>query len=238
VSAIVSLIDPIKSFIEALSTNYGAGGFFVAAFLSNLIPFFPAIYLGFLAVASAFSKSAWDVILLTVSAGVGAGLGKFVVFGASEILGKKFIKGEKRERVEQALRASKIGVFVLVVLFAALPLPDDVLYIPLGAAGFKATTFLVGVIIGKIILTGIVTGLSSTASWIVKYFVSSGRSENPALLAGLTALLILFTGLLLMLVYYVDWMRVTEALTQKGWGEGLRTFLDEVKNMFKRSSPG
>ncbi len=234
----MAIVESIKRLIEGLSTNYGAGGFFIAAFVSNLIPFFPAIYLGFLAIASAFSKSLWNIVLLTLSAGVGAGLGKFVVFGTSGILGRRFMKEEKRVRIEKAFSASKIGIFILVVLFAALPLPDDVLYIPLGAAGFKSTTFLVGVVVGKVILTGIVTGLSSTASWIVKYFVGSEKPESPLLLAILTAIMVFFTGILLMMVYYVDWMKVTEALTQRGWGEGFRVFAIEVKNMFKRGSRG
>ena len=235
--SLTSLVESLKAFIEDLSSSYSYEGFFLAAFFTNMVPFFPAIYLAFLAIASAVAKSIWDIALLTLSAGVGAGFGKFIVFAASDAFGKKFMKKEKRESMKRILQNSKTSILALVILFAATPLPDDVLYIPLGTAGFKSSTFLLGVTLGKIILTGVVTGVSSSASWIAKYVsstVSTGGSHSPVFWGVTTSIYAFLTLLLIVLVYYVDWVKVTEAIAQNGWKEGAIAFAREFKRALKR----
>ena len=235
--SLTGLAESLKAFIEGLSSSYSYGGFFLAAFFTNMIPFFPAIYLAFLAIASAVAKNVWDIVLLTLSAGAGAGLGKFIVFIASDAFGRKFMKKEKRESMKKVLQNSKTSILALVILFAATPLPDDVVYIPLGTAGFKSSTFLLGVTLGKIILTGIVTGVSSSASWIAKYIsstVSTEGSHSPVFWGVTTSIYAFLTLLLIILVYYVDWVKVTEAIAQNGWREGAIVFAREFKRAFRR----
>ena len=234
--ALAGITGSLKEFIEGLSSSYSYGGFFFAAFFTNLIPFFPAIYLAFLAIASAVTNNIWDIVLLTLSAGIGAGFGKSMVFIASDVFGRKFMKKEKRENMRKILQNSKTSILALVIVFAATPLPDDVVYIPLGTAGFKFSTFLLGVTMGKVILTGIVTGISSSASWLAKYVTSSISTEgshSPVFWGVTTSIYAALTVLLIIIVYYVDWVRVTKAIAEKGWKDGAIIFTKEFKRAMK-----
>ena len=204
--------------------------------MSNLIPFFPAIYLSVVAVTSAVSPSLERLALLVVVSGLGAGLGKVIVFLFSSMMGKRFLKSSKRESLEELLRATSIGVFLVVLVFAALPLPDDVLYIPLGVAGYSMALFATAVVIGKIILTGLVALLGSGLIRVLKFLseVSATTRTNNLLSVVIVAAVIVVTGLILAVILYVDWTRVAEALAVRGWRNALHVFLRELARLFKR----
>lgn len=218
----------IEAFIESLR-SYGLAGLFLASLLSNLIPMFPAIYLSLVMILSAIMEGiAWKLIVILVG-GIGAGLGKFIVFYTSNIVGKRAFKAKRRE-LEKLMQATGRSMGLIVFLFAALPLPDDVLYIPLGAAGYKPTTFLFAVTTGKIVLTAIVSGLGSTANKIIQWMIMSG---DTGYLSYAEALLVLVIGtaIFLTVIYYVNWSRVLEATLRGGFIAGAKAFLLELKRL-------
>ncbi len=217
----------IEAFIESLR-SYGLAGLFLASLLSNLIPMFPAIYLSLVVILSAIMEGvAWKLIVILVG-GIGAGLGKFIVFYTSNIVGKRAFKAKRRE-LEKLMQATGRSMGLIVFLFAALPLPDDVLYIPLGAAGYKPTTFLFAVTTGKIVLTAIVSGLGSTANRIIQLLISG----DAGYLSYAEALLVLVIGtaIFLTVIYYVNWSKVLEATLKGGFIAGAKAFLLELKRL-------
>ena len=206
--------------------TYGALGFMAAAFVSNLIPGFPAVYLTVVVSYSIASHGdPWGLMELIVAGGVGAGLGKFVEFYLSGLLGSRVrAVREKRRSLERVLARTRLGVALLVFLFAALPLPDDVLYIPLGAAGFSKAVFLIAVILGKTALTAIVAALGVAASWLL------GRGLTPGSIAGLA----IGTTAILVLVFAVDWERILDGYAESGWRGAAKAFAEELVSLVTR----
>jgi len=90
-------------------------------------------------------------LILGVVAGMGAALGELVGYGfgwAGRKIGKKRLK----ERLEKAERMfKKYGGFFALILFAATPLPDDIVGIVSGILKYEIKRFFIAVLIGKII---------------------------------------------------------------------------------------
>ncbi len=216
----MSLEDVIHSFRE-----YGPLGLFLAAFISNLIPGFPALYLTLVGAYGAFTHDIRGEILVILSAGVGAGLGKVVVFFTSSFLaGRSARIRSKREEYAWLLKQGRLGIFILVILVASLPLPDDVLYIPLGISGFSLLWFSLGVIIGKILLTLLVYYLGNAYWSLLEGAMGEGAVPLPLAIAGL----VIGTVLLTAIIFLMDWKRIYEEYTRRGIVKAFIVFLEEL----------
>jgi len=188
--------------------SHGPLGILVSAFASNLIPGFPAIYLTLvLSYAAANEGDKLALAIAVVAGGLGAGLGKFVEFYVSDVLSGRIKRlRKKREALMHILKRTRWEVALLVFLFAALPLPDDVLYIPLGAAGFSKVAFILSVVLGKMVLTALVAGAGALLGWLFR--------EN---LVVSLAVLTLGTAFILALTFGVNWEAVVKAYDSSGW---------------------
>ncbi len=202
--------DELAAVISALD-QYGIPGLFLAAFLSNLIPGFPALYLALVATYATIVGDPAKNILAIVAAGVGAGLGKLVLFMISGSIAKrsKWFRA-KRESAQWFIRKVGKSILITVFLFAALPLPDDIVYIPLGAAGYQAIPFFIAVILGKIVLTAIFVFLGAAWREILLNY-GQGLSLEAVILATVAAGLVFSYVVLSM-----DWKRVYEAYESRG----------------------
>lgn len=204
----------VVGFIEELN-EFGPIGLFLISFISNAIPGFPAIYLAFVGSYALVASDIGHSILAIVVSGVGAGLGKVLVFMSSRALGHASKRLQRvRENTEWLGEEAEKGVFILVLLFAALPLPDDLLYIPLGLTGFKAVSFTIAVVLGKIILTGLVFFLGKAyKSAFNALFAAQGQENLGLLVGGMIAASIVATAV----IFSMDWKKIYMAYKKEGW---------------------
>ncbi len=125
---------------------------YVGIFIINLIGastiIFPMPAAAFVLASGAFLNP----VLLGLSAGLGAALGELVGYGLG--LGSRKI-GEKKfdkELLKAEKMFEKYGGFVTLMVFAATPLPDDVVGVVAGILNYKVKKFFIAVLIGKIVL--------------------------------------------------------------------------------------
>lgn len=148
-------IGDFIAWIYILTQNYGYLGASILSFLSSLILFIPIPYLLIVFGLSAPSFGLNPVILALTST-LGATLGKIVIYYIG-VGGRKLLGEERRKSLEFGkLVVGKYGALA-VFLFAITPLPDDVLYIPLGIIGYNVLNFFAYCFIGKFLLTLVVT---------------------------------------------------------------------------------
>ncbi len=206
--------------------EYGPPGLFLVSFISNAIPGFPAIYLTFIGTYAAVVEDPAGGILAVVLSGVGAGLGKLFVFLSSRTLaGLSEAVRRKREEARWIVDEAGKGIFIMVFLFAALPLPDDLLYIPLGLTGYRIFSFAAAVILGKIVLTAMAYLLGRAYRSAFERFLAGETGVNmDALFAGI----IVGTVIVSAIVLAMDWRRIYEAYRSRGPLHGLAVMLLEV----------
>ena len=217
---VVSLVNELR--------GYGPAGLFVLAFISNLVPGFPAVYLSLLASYAVISGASLESLATVLGVGVAAGLGKFALFALSKHLGSRIEAVRRRRELFELLRARRGGVALTVFLFAALPLPDDLLYIPLGVAGFNTALFLVSVVAGKIAMAFIVFTLGSTARWAIELSLPRLGELTLTKISALVVATIVPALLLTYIVINIDWLRVYKAYAENGEREAAKTLAKEV----------
>lgn len=208
--------------IVALVNQYGLWGVFLASFIGNAIPYSAVPYVAFILAYSATS-SLESYLAVSLAGGLGATLGKILIFTVSRI-GRKSLSEETKENTEYfvSLMKRKYMGFLIIVLFAITPLPDDVIYVPLGIAGYELLNFILGVFIGKFFLVLLVFMLGKGA-----YSILETSFNSHYIWLGLS-LLVLATFYLILMVFYLDWKKVILTLTEKGLKEALLQFLKET----------
>ncbi len=202
----------LEGFLETLE-NYGLLGIFLVSFLGNTIPYSTVPYLVLVAAYAASLETTWDYLAVSILGGLGAGLGKVVVYYIGRTA-RIALPQQTRDQLERFAKLFEKSTFIAVFLFAALPLPDDLLYIPLGVARYNVWLFTLAVVTGKIVITGTTVFFGSA----LKSLVSYASSINP-LLSLLSAAILTVVSILF--VSKMNWESIIEAYQERGAGRAL-----------------
>ncbi|MGI0001768.1 MAG: YqaA family protein, partial [Nitrososphaeraceae archaeon] len=133
--------------------SFGYLGVFTASFVGSVIVFVPVPYFPVL-VAAALSEQL-DPNLISLVSAVGVLLAKMIIFYAS-YYGRNILSDKTKQRMyplQKVLRRyGGLGAFIV----ALTPIPDDVVYIPLGLARYSPWKFAIATFSGKFILNEII----------------------------------------------------------------------------------
>ncbi|MFX1450448.1 MAG: hypothetical protein ACFFCM_06385 [Promethearchaeota archaeon] len=161
------LIKIVYGFKNAFGPEWGIYMIFLAVFLisifGNMTVIFPVPYtiaLSIITILPEFdmtpnlfnlNPNPFNIILLSIFAGLGAGLGEITAY----LLGRGSAKTLEDTSYGQSLHGLKSKVekgwaIPLMLLFAATPIPDDPLLLVLGIVGYSLTRMTIVYIFGKI----------------------------------------------------------------------------------------
>ena len=186
-------------------TELGYVGILVISFVSSLIPFIPLPYFPVLITAS-FNPNFNPHIISIVSA-LGIVGAKTIIFFIS-YYGRKILsdKTKKRMRPLQNL-VSRYGWFGAFIA-ALTPIPDDIVYIPLGLAKYNPWKFATATFAGKFLMNeSIVWGSIFLGRPFVENILSSDTTDQTSLIIAA----IVSTIVLAIVVYFslrIDWAKV------------------------------
>lgn len=94
-----------------------------------------------------------DPLALAIVGASGATLGRFVLLQASSYF-RRFLGAERKtslEKIGNYLRSKKIGYFLASFVFAATPLPDNMLFITYGLMKAKSAQIYIGYWLGRLV---------------------------------------------------------------------------------------
>ena len=193
--------EAIEAFLQPLS-GYAPLFVFVVSFIGSLIAFIPIPYFPLLSVLAL----TYEPISLIASASIGSSLAKLIIFMVSFWGGKKI--GEKRrDKMKPLLEIVKKYGWIAAFLAAATPIPDDMIYIPLGVLRYNPYYFFISTFLGKVIINTLVILGTKWTLPIVFYFIESTPSS---LWLPITILLITVTILIIYVIMSLDWNKVSE----------------------------
>lgn len=220
--------------VEILELFKGLGlfGVFLSSFVSNLVPYSALPYL---AMVAAYSAASPEARLVTVVAGaLGATAGKIALYLIARLAGRRLTTGRASRNVELLKKIiGRKSVFLSVLLFAALPLPDDIIYIPLGAIGYSIVYFVIPLLIGKMMIVSFAAFLGARARFLFEYTLE----VNPVYLLITIPFMVFVTVEIVLVSLFVDWVKVYESLVNRGGREALRTFAHEAFSVITFRSP-
>lgn len=184
--------------------NFGYLGVFTASFIGSIIVFVPVPYFPIL-VAAALNKQL-DPNLISLSSALGVLLAKMIIFYAS-YYGRRVLSEKTKRRMSPLQRVLRryggLGAFIA----ALTPIPDDLVYIPLGLARYSPWKFAIATFSGKFILNEIIVWSSVFLGRpFFDTFISADIDPVYVVLGALISLTIL--GITVYLYIRVDWASV------------------------------
>ena len=193
-------IDQLFSFYD----DFGYLGILLISFVGSIIVFVPIPYFPVL-ITAAFNDNL-NPTLIALSSAIGAVIAKLIIFYASyygrNMLSSK-IKGKMIPLQRLLGRYGAIGAFIAAVS----PIPDDIVYIPLGLAKYSPWKFAIATFLGKFVLNEMfVIG----AIYFGKPFVNNmmSNSTNMDYLIVVTIASVAALGAIIYFALKIDWAKI------------------------------
>lgn len=135
--------------IFPIDPEVGYLGLVLVSFFGSLIPFVP--FPAFILLATMSTTDEFDLNIITITSAVASAAAKQIIFTLS-YGGRKIISEQTRKRIKPFERLVKRYGAGAAFVAAATPIPDDLIYIPLGLAKYNPLKFFIATLIGKIVL--------------------------------------------------------------------------------------
>ena len=190
--------------IFPFAPEVGYIGLGLVSFIGSLIPFVPIPSFVLLATMSVGEQ--FDIHILALISAFTATIAKQIIFYAS-YGGRRMIseKTKKRMRPFQKLVKRYGGAAAFVA--AATPIPDDMVYIPLGLAKYNPKRFFIATLSGKIVLCYIIVLISHYTGLSILEPILEDIDDPFAIYAGIIVFGAIMTAIVILLLR-LDWARI------------------------------
>jgi len=132
-------------------------GLTIVSFFGSLIPFVPIP--SFVLVATMAVGEQFDIHVLVIIAALTSTAAKQIIFYIS-YGGRKIISEKTKKRMKPFQKLVKRYGGSAAFVAAATPIPDDLVYIPLGLAKYNPKRFFVATLLGKFVLYYVIVLIS------------------------------------------------------------------------------
>lgn len=174
------------------------------SFVGSIIVFIPVPYVPVLLAAALSGKL--DPHLIAVSSAVGAVIAKTVIFSAS-YYGRNLLSAKTRKRMLPLQRLVSRYGWPGAFIAAATPVPDDVVYIPLGLAKYSPWKFVTATFAGKVAMNELIVW---SAIFLGRPLVEDvvTNTQDTVTLVILTVASVAIMGLVIYYSLRIDWGRI------------------------------
>ncbi|MEZ0394170.1 MAG: VTT domain-containing protein [Desulfurococcaceae archaeon] len=204
-------------------------GALVISLIGNAIPLISVPYFIAILIYSSRASGLHERLAIAVAASAGATAGKLVTYsmgrGASLALSER-----SRRNADAFVRLARRAAPLFVFLVAALPFPDDILFIPLGVARYPLVPFVISLFLGKLVHHMFVVALGYAASFLFESLTRLPPMEFAASLALVAAATILLS----LAIIRIDWEGVLAAYESGGLRSALREALSTIRRRARR----
>jgi membrane protein DedA with SNARE-associated domain len=138
----------LGQWMQDLALQFGYFGVFAISFIGSVSVIFPIPY----TVAIFFVGSFLDPFLVAISGGLGSALGEFSGYGLG-YCGRKIVNEKTQKKMDYMVKFFDRHGPLAIFLFALTPLPDDLLFIPLGVMHYPFWRAFIPALLGKMLMT-------------------------------------------------------------------------------------
>ncbi|HJM25848.1 MAG TPA: VTT domain-containing protein [Nitrosopumilus sp.] len=176
----------------------------LVSFFGSLVPFVPLP--GFLLLATMSIGTQYDLHILALISAVSATAAKQIIFFVS-FKGRRIINEKTRKRMRPFERLVKKYGAAAAFVAAATPVPDDIIFVPLGLAKYNPKKFFISTLAGKIVLSySIVFLYHYLGLSLVEPLVKDLDSATPVYV-GIIIFGVMMTVVIVLLLR-LDWARI------------------------------
>ncbi|NIQ04837.1 MAG: DedA family protein [Candidatus Korarchaeota archaeon] len=196
-----NVLQQLVEWMQQLAQNYGYFGIFLISLIGALSIFFPLPY----TVVIFTLGGLFDPFLIAIAAGLGSAVGEFSGYLLG-YYGRKVISAERRRKMEFMVRVFDRFGSITIFLFALTPLPDDLLFIPLGIMRYSLLRAFIPALIGKVSMNFIVAYSGRHAIQIIRDIFGEGSDWIAVLLGGVLGIGLL--TIVMVVMFKVDWEKI------------------------------
>jgi membrane protein YqaA with SNARE-associated domain len=147
-------LQQFDQWLKDIAQTYGYLGVFLVSLLGSSSVIIPIPYTVII-FSLGMQKDLFNPFLLAISGGIGSAIGEFVGYFLG-YFGRTVISDKQKNKMNYILKLfNKYGA-VTIFLFALTPLPDDLLFIPLGIMRYNFVKAFIPCIVGKLLMCFIV----------------------------------------------------------------------------------
>jgi len=179
-------------------------GLTIVSFFGSLIPFVPIP--SFVLVATMAAGEQFDIHVLVLIAAITSTAAKQIIFYAS-YGGRKIISEKTKKRMIPFQKLVKRYGASAAFVAAATPIPDDLVYIPLGLAKYNPKRFFVATLLGKFVLYYVIVLISHYMGLSLLEPVLQGIDDPLPVYIGIIALGIAMTVVVILLLR-LNWEKI------------------------------
>ena len=179
-------------------------GLTIVSFFGSLIPFVPIP--SFVLVATMAVGEQFDIHVLVLIAAITSTAAKQIIFYAS-YGGRKIISEKTKKRMKPFQKLVKRYGGSAAFVAAATPIPDDLVYIPLGLAKYNPKRFFVATLLGKIVLYYVIVLISHYMGLSLLEPILQDIQDPLPVYIGIVILGIAMTSVVILLLR-LDWAKI------------------------------
>jgi len=178
--------------------------------LGSMSIFFPIPYT--VVIFTLGTVEAFNPLLIALASGVGSAVGEFSGYLLG-LGGRKIISEKSKRKMDFLLKVfGKFGPLA-IFLFALTPLPDDLLFIPLGVMRYNLLKAFIPALIGKLCMSLIIVYSARFTIGIIREIFGVESDWMSALIGMVIALALLV--IIFIIMFKVDWEKIFEKYIAK-----------------------
>jgi len=190
--------------IFPFAPEVGYIGLTLVSFFGSLVPFVPLP--SFLLLATMSVGDQFNLHILAIISAVTATGAKMVVFSVS-YGGRKIIGEKSRKRMRPFERLVKKYGGGAAFFAAATPIPDDLIYVPLGLAKYNPKRFLIATLTGKLVLSYAIVFIAHYMGLSIVDTFLEDIEDVSTIYIGIAIFGAMMTSVVILLLK-LDWQRV------------------------------
>ena len=191
-------MDLVSYFIQL-----GYIGVFILSVIGSASVFFPIPY----TISYYLLGATLNPFFIAIAGGLGSAVGELVGYIIG-YFGQKFIDEERKKRMFYLVKIVDRFGYLIIFLFALTPLPDDLLFIPLGILRYNFLKVFIPSLLGKFVMAYALAYSGKISFELIN--VLFGESTWLTMLI-MTVLL----GLALIVMLRLDWEKVFKKYLEK-----------------------
>jgi len=179
-------------------------GLAIVSFFGSLIPFVPIP--SFVLLATMAVGEQFDIHVLVIIAALTSTAAKQIIFYVS-YGGRRIISEKTKKRMKPFQKLVKRYGGSAAFFAAATPIPDDLVYIPLGLAKYNPKRFFIATLLGKFVLYYVIVLISHYMGLSLLEPILQDIQDPLPVYVGIIALGVAMTVIVILLLR-LDWERI------------------------------
>ena len=190
--------------IFPIDPEVGYVGLTLVSFFGSLIPFVP--FPAFILLATMSATDKFDLNIIAITSAVASTAAKQIIFTLS-YGGRKIITEQTRKRIKPFERLVKRYGAGAAFVAAATPIPDDLIYVPLGLAKYNPLRFFISTVVGKIVLSYAIVFISRSFGLSYINPLLDKVNDVSTIYIGTAIFVAMITGVVILMLR-LNWERV------------------------------